>query len=915
MNANTLHTPLEALLFFQSLRTHGIDNTSFGTISGSLKENKYIQQHDTYDENRLSPEALRGLYLQLLKDELRAERSSRASPVKDGEQLSKKRKLSTPPLQTIEEATDHTHLIPRLVNRLYARYRDHAVQAIHEEEKRYKELESEITDIDQGKWDARLEAEEEASRKASRNITSISTLLSDEAHTGVNGSKAQGAQEPGKVEEAKGSPAPLPNGHAVWAGSSVAPRVASEIASGDIQASEEKPSSRAQSPSKAQISSILRQEDPQSHSRSSSQSRTQPMTMAPPRTGASPIEHSQRSLTGASLVNAPAVGSPRLGQTAASQGERASGSPVVLPPPTGILGSSASPTAASPGLPTPSHGQVPPLPPPPVVPQPRPGFTHHPYPYYDQNAYPPSYSQYGAPPIPPYPLPPQGQLPPYATPPAGYRPHIPPGGTPQYQHTGYFGAFQSAPPTQYAQRTPIPPQFRPNQVPNATTAPTTPITSLNDKRRLQGLPPIDTSVSSTKWKTSSKHVPREAQKSPVPPDRSPYLPSSPSPSPEPEPLRLDTRKLQRSLSKDTASRTDTPTRGRGRGRWGGRSSRGRGGRGGAVSSPALATPKDVETRSQSVVSNAEDTPTETHHPRRVKAEPPSTPAQATDDHGSLGSTLVTDIIRSGRRKDIPQSNETPRIGQKRKRGNTIEGTPDIPSVHPPTRPNQVLASRNFPRVVSALLNDIQSHKLASLFARPITERDAPGYRSLIYQPQDIKSIRGAISAGSRYLTSLSDPMTEDVGSPAATPAAASKTGSVWVERSADVVPPKAIVNSAQLEKELCRMFANAVMFNPDPKRGFGPSFKLTDPQREDDDEDDEMDVDEESTDDGGGFVRDAREMFGDVERSVAAWRAAERVNDDGRKSVERRETPVDESMITVGEEGAADEGLRRSRRG
>ncbi|MCJ1330832.1 hypothetical protein MMC10_007519 [Thelotrema lepadinum] len=915
MNANTLHTPLEALLFFQSLRIHGIDNASFGRISSSLKENKFIQQHNTYDENRLSPDALRGLYLQLLKDELRAERSSRASPVKDGEQPSKKRKLSTPPLQTIEEAADHKYLIPRLVNRLYARYRDHTVQAIHEEETRYKELANEIADIDLGKWDARLEAEEESRRKASRNRTSISTLLSDENQTEVNGSKAHGAQEHGQTQEAEESPAPLPNGHAPRPGSPVAPTVAPELASSNMQASEEKSSSRAQSPSKAQISSILRHEDPQSHSRSSSQSRVQPITMAPPRTGASPVEYGQRPITGASLASAPAVGSPRPGQTAIAHGERTSGSPIILPPPAGMLRPSASPTAPSPGLPTPSHGQVPPLPPPPVIAQPRTGFAQRPYPYYDQNAYPPSYSQYSAPLIPPYPLPTQGQMAPYATPPpVGYRPPIPPGGTPQYHHTGYFGAFQSAPPAQYTQRTPLPPQVRPGQVPNAT-APTTPITSLNDKRRLQGLPPIDTSVSSTKWKTSARNVPKEAQKSPVPPDLSPDLPSSASPSPEPEPLRLDGRKPHAVSSKDTPSRTDTPTRGRGRGRWGGRGSRGRGGRGGAVSSPALATPKDVETRSQSVASNAEDTPTDTNPLRRVKAEPPSTPAQATDDRGSLGPTPIADTFRSGRRKDVSHSGETPRTGQKRKRGNTIEGTPDIPGVHPPTRPNQVLASRNFPRVVSALLHDIQSHKLASLFARPITERDAPGYRSLVYQPQDIKSIRGAISAGSRYLASLSDSMTEDVGSPAATPAASSKTGSIWVERSADVVPPKAIVNSAQLEKELCRMFANAVMFNPDPKRGFGPTFKLTSTGGDEDEDDDEMEVDEESNDDGGGFVRDAREMFGDVERSVAAWRAAERVNDDaGRKSVERRETSVDESMVTA-EEGGAEEGLRRSRRG
>ena len=125
-----------------------------------------------------------------------------------------------------------------------------------------------------------------------------------------------------------------------------------------------------------------------------------------------------------------------------------------------------------------------------------------------------------------------------------------------------------------------------------------------------------------------------------------------------------------------------------------------------------------------------------------------------------------------------------------------------------------------------------------------------------------------------------------------------------VERSADVQPPKAIVNSAQLEKELCRMFANAVMFNPDPQRGFAAGFRFSgsgrkrkrrrlgdgnyDGEDEDEGEEESGEEDEgedvdmlddgegdagEGEDGGGSFVRDAREMFEDVERAVAAWRA------------------------------------------
>src|SRR5207248_6276649 len=67
--------------------------------------------------------------------------------------------------------------------------------------------------------------------------------------------------------------------------------------------------------------------------------------------------------------------------------------------------------------------------------------------------------------------------------------------------------------------------------------------------------------------------------------------------------------------------------------------------------------------------------------------------------------------------------------------------------------------------------------------------------------------------------------TDEIASPAqqgsSTPL---RTDSEMLPISSDLVPPKGIVNSAQLEKELMRMFANAVMFNPDPSHGLGPFF-------------------------------------------------------------------------------------------
>ena len=182
-----------------------------------------------------------------------------------------------------------------------------------------------------------------------------------------------------------------------------------------------------------------------------------------------------------------------------------------------------------------------------------------------------------------------------------------------------------------------------------------------------------------------------------------------------------------------------------------------------------------------------------------------------------------------------------------------------------------------------------------MFAKPITDREAPGYKDLIFRPQDLKSIKSAIVAGSKALVSAADSAgasaSGEVGSPAAhagsgTPSV--KSASVWIPETADVRPPKGIVNSAQLEKELMRMFANAIMFNPDPKRGFGSVFREgrgrhgSANERRGEEHGEEGDAGDRRTDedDEGSVVKDTREMFEAVERGVADWRAAERAVED-----------------------------------
>ncbi|RKF60089.1 putative wd domain containing protein [Erysiphe neolycopersici] len=171
-------------------------------------------------------------------------------------------------------------------------------------------------------------------------------------------------------------------------------------------------------------------------------------------------------------------------------------------------------------------------------------------------------------------------------------------------------------------------------------------------------------------------------------------------------------------------------------------------------------------------------------------------------------------------------------------------------------PATVLWTRAFPKIAAQALQDISTDKNASMFANPIKEKDAPGYRNIILRPQDLKSIRIAINAGHRAALA------------AAPDELKSNATSVWLPISEDLIPPKGIINYAQLEKELMRMFANAIMFNADPRRGLGPLLQ---------------DASERSKEEAFGYsfdedsiVKGTRDMFAAVEKKVSDLRSVER---------------------------------------
>jgi len=171
-----------------------------------------------------------------------------------------------------------------------------------------------------------------------------------------------------------------------------------------------------------------------------------------------------------------------------------------------------------------------------------------------------------------------------------------------------------------------------------------------------------------------------------------------------------------------------------------------------------------------------------------------------------------------------------------------------------------------------------------MFANPLREKDAPNYRQIVLQPQDITSIRSAIKHGNRAA----------VQAAANLPAADSSTASVWLPITEDLVPPRGIINSAQLERELVHMFCNAIMYNGDPDRGFGPAFMKRSQQEEEEILGYRLDE--------NGVVKNTRSMFVEVEKLLGDLRSAEK-----ERSAPPPSAPRPGSVATPAEDTAEDE--------
>ncbi|KAE9376231.1 hypothetical protein N431DRAFT_333626 [Stipitochalara longipes BDJ] len=851
----TPYTPLECLLLFQSLAAYGTEDQDFTRISDLLTNNSLIKDGPAYDAQRLSSDALRQLYLQLLRDELKAEEQDGRED--GGQATSKKRKLQSPPLPSLKDAQQHKDKLPLLVDRLYARYRDYMVRAIQEDERRYAEVQGQIREIERGEWDERILKEDQAlanrpsaatteDARPKANGAPAEVLPQETPVAPVEGSQRELTEEPvqpsspGPKSEKYTEPPAITNAVKSQETSQPSPKIPDPpLIGNEPQATNVprpanggphgpsplqmephqpwkwEPSYNPPNPVAAQPAGVPYQFNPSQPS--------QPHGYAAPPRGSFSAPH------GVPIPQPHVPSSPISSPHPHAQG-------VLLPPPNGI---GRSPT--TPGIPLDTLADI-----------------------AGQQFRAPSGSpmlqQYG-------PLSGQYQ-PPY---PPQSRP-IPANGTPQWTQP-YIPPYPGQSPQFSYSPTQRPPFPRPDLIPPENRQYTSPYNGSQGPR-----PPVPGQIQTPRPRPSLPHTPfsqggmlsvtgsgtkwtsRAAGASPgvnAALDPPPMEPLSPVLRPKAHPETLKKSGKKQIKKSDPSKPAKTPKRGTQRTR------------AGSTTSSVIAG----SYRSQSVMSHADEDELSLDNdvPSRHVKEEVATPV-GIDDAGDTTADESSTIPRMPSR-----SGPSPRHSTKRKRASSIpiEARSTGPSGH-------VMWTKAFPKISASALESISGHRNASIFAAPVKDRDAPGYTNIILRPQDLKTIRNAITQGSRAAI-------------AAAPDDANPNASnIWLPISEDLIPPKGIINYAQLEKELMRMFANAVMFNADPDRGFGKSWQGIGKGKG---EIVGYEIDEDRV------IKDTRAMFTDVEKVVGSLRSAERRSEEMRESSMARGVGDDDEVDELAGDG------------
>lgn len=868
----TAYTHLESLLLFQSLSFYGIGTHAFSKISDLLKSTPSITNDKKYQAGRLSPDALRNFYLALLTEELKSEQQNGQ---RDGEGQNgdfknpKKRKASTPTLPTVQEAAQHQHLIPKLIEKLYVRYRTSITHEIRDDEDRYERLQRELQSLERGDRDQDLleKINGKASASRSPSLSKKSPLVQQRALP--QSPRPQIAiQDEIKVATPPVNPLGGPSNAATDALRS--PGVNGQTRMDHVARNvPHDTSSKPGVPPHPQ--SLPGTPLGPGHAISQQSRSPHPVTAPPPPT----FSQSQVPNTGYAVPSSnqhrspyppPAHQSPaQIHRGAPPQGSPHVPNQIHIPHPqtSAAIPSPTRNQVQSPHVPTyggngtPQYGSVPPahqqLPPSARNPGQNPPTAFAPGPQSPGIQTPQQQRNY-------YPYPGQPQ---YAPPQAGQRP--PQGGfmLPTFQVSPQDpNRAHQRPASQHAQvSTPVGRQFpqppKPVASPGSTQYPSPfpphvypPRDSFSTPTNLRTpLSAASTPRSAkTVWKSSVHHssnapLPPRPQVSPIDdilPQESPkQAQSKPKASRKPrsKPKPKETEKeadhkpevetkpdVEEPITQSEEQAPEVePRQGRSR-----RKAAPKRARPGSVASSQAGASVRERSRSQSIISHTEtvaadnESQTGTHVKSErgasidvIEEDPMETPTQPTTRRrgGNVQALQTRGRKRTAREASLPESEDR-------------HGSPELPKV--------VVAPRHFSRMCNPIMNDIGSHKHASLFSTAVRAKDAEGYHEIIKRPTDLKTIQKAIAVGAKTVAAAA------TDTPTGSPGGGG--GIVELPISSDVTPPKAIVNSAQLEKELMRMFVNAVMFNAGEE----------------------------------GVVEDARQMFEDCQQKISNWRNAER---------------------------------------
>ena len=627
------YTPLESLLFFQSIAREGADADAFANIAESLNSNKYIREDEKYSPSRLEPDALEGFYntiLQSTKDEY-ANTDGEANGQATVNGLNpKKRKLSPNTIPEHVEPLTEEQLVATLVDKLYAEYKTQTVQQIRQDEEDYQRIQAEIDELEKevangSHVDRNAPAEDIASLEARAGETASSERnINGEPNVQVDKGTIPFLMDQQPSKQSSIPPVPDRTGQSPPPTQTLPEPTApqSQPVPGRSPISHAQghgtPTPRHYSP----VPTINGQRPPSLPPQASQNLRASPALSPLNRTLPPPAPYSQHG------TYAPGPGQPHM------PGSMSPHSPRTLPPPVGMTTGGHSRTPSGSGLPP--HGafphqqyaqQYPPYPPY--------GYPSHQWAHPNQQ-----YSQHGAP-FADYNSRPSsgGQMYASQTPLQPQYPYYPQSAPPNHQPGGPM--LQSPLPTQ--------PTFK-----HPASAVSTPINNRSGPHR--PLRPIGTS---TPWTPKTDPAEKLRHGSPERPDRD----VSPLSDREVSPVSLkddQTQALSRLHPPKKAAKgppslpalVKTENKAKGRS---GRTNRGT--RGGSTSS-AIGS----ESRSQSLASFASDT-RDRHTSWKVKAEPPSTPAPLPSDTEPAAS-----VSRRGR----DNTTTRPSTNEKRKRMLTHE---------------------------------------------------------------------------------------------------------------------------------------------------------------------------------------------------------------------------------------------------